>query len=58
MNEWRLVVHLSDCLNVDEDSATCPVCAIDYGDCDCPGPTQDGMEYTEINGELYAREIE
>lgn len=53
MKKWRRVVFSAEC---DEDG-NCPVCkTIDFGDCDCPGPTQDGMEYKEINGELFARE--
>ena len=53
-NEWRKVVFAADC---DEDS-NCPVCVLDYAECDCPGPTQDGMEYEERADGLYARESE
>jgi hypothetical protein len=47
-------------MGYDEDTGEfgdeCSICGLDYGDeCDCPGPTQDGMEYAEIGGVLYAR---
>lgn len=50
---WQEVVFSSDC---DEDG-DCPVCGIDYSECPCPGPTQDGYEYEEDqdDGVLYAR---
>ena len=51
--DWRRVVFAADC---DEDG-NCPVCEIDYADCGCPGPTQDGFEYDERDGELYARPL-
>lgn len=48
------MVFSADC----DDDGNCPVCGIDYGDCGCPGPTMDEMEYREVNGVLYARERE
>ena len=53
-HEWRQVVFAADC---DEDG-NCPVCAEDFGECDCSGPTMDGFEYREIDGKLYAREVD
>lgn len=50
-NPWKLVVFSADC---DEDG-NCPNCGIDYGDCDCFGPTQDDVEYEEREDGLYAR---
>lgn len=50
---WIRVVFSSEC---DEDG-NCPHCGIDYSECGCPGPTQDGFEYTEINGMLYGRRM-
>jgi hypothetical protein len=44
----------ADC---DEDG-NCPVCGIDYAECDCPGPTMDGYAYRVIGGVLYARRID
>ena len=33
----------------------CPRCAIHYGECNCPGPSQDDLyDYVEIRGVLYA----
>lgn len=51
--DWKLVVFSAEC---DEDG-NCPFCEIDYGRCPCPGPTQDDMEYREIDGVLYARPL-
>jgi hypothetical protein len=48
---WRQVVFSADC---DEDG-NCPVCGIDYADCDCPGPTMDEYEYKEKGRQLLAR---
>lgn len=49
---WVRVVFASE---VDEDD-NCPVCGIDYGDCPCPGPTQDDeYDYHESHdGTLWA----
>jgi hypothetical protein len=52
VSKWRPVVFSADC---DEDG-NCPRCRIDFADCDCPGPTQDGYEYKAIKGRLMARE--
>jgi len=51
--KWIKVVFASNC---DEDG-NCPVCGIDYADCDCPSPTmEDEYEYKEDkDGELWAR---
>jgi hypothetical protein len=49
--DWVPVVFSSDC---DEDG-NCP-CGADYAEeCVLPGPTQDGFEYQEINGQMFAR---
>jgi hypothetical protein len=49
---WMPVVFAADC---DEDG-NCPVCRIDYGECACPGPTQDDLyEYREVDGVMWAR---
>ena len=50
-NPWKVVVFAADC---DEDG-NCPNCAIDYGECSCYGPTEDGLEYEYVNGILMAR---
>jgi len=49
--KWIRVVLASEC----SQDGNCPQCGIDYADCPCPGPTQDGHEYKEINGLLFAR---
>lgn len=55
--DWRKVSFASDCLGGDEDELgyECSICTQDYTECRCPGPTQDGYEYKDFNGELYAR---
>ena len=55
--DWQKVSFASDCLGGDGDELgyECSICTQDYTECGCPGPTQDGYEYKEFNGELYAR---
>jgi hypothetical protein len=57
---WKQVVCAADCIyeewDEDHECPTCPVCGMDYSECDCPGPTQDDLyDYKEIDGVLYAR---
>lgn len=49
------------------DQLTCCVCCeepwcakhrMHYGECDCIGPTQDDVEYVEVDGVLFGRRIE
>jgi len=47
---WMRVVYSADC---DEDG-NCPVCGIDFADCGCPGPTQDGYQYEDREDGLWA----
>lgn len=51
--EWKPVVHSCEC---DEDG-NCPNCEIDFAECDCPGPTQDGYEYEERPEGMFARRL-
>jgi len=53
---WIEVVFASQC----DDDGNCPYCRIDYGECDCPGPTQDEeYEYRfEADGTMRARRID
>lgn len=52
---WRRVIMLADCDINEDDEAICPVCDVDYAECDCPGPTQDDLyRYKTIKGMLYA----
>ena len=48
---WSRVVFAADC----DDDGNCPVCGIDFADCGCFGPTQDGVEYDERPDGLFAR---
>lgn len=50
---WQPVVFSSDC----DENGNCPACGIDFADCGCPGPTQDGFEYVERDGRLFARRL-
>ena len=52
-NEWVKAVYSADC---DEDG-NCPVCNIDYAECDCIGPTMDEneVEYKWVDEILYGR---
>ncbi|MGY3615684.1 hypothetical protein [Bradyrhizobium sp. USDA 10063] len=49
---WRRVIHAAEC----DAYGNCPVCGIDYAECDCPGPSQaDEFEYRVRDGVLWAR---
>jgi hypothetical protein len=57
---WARVSFAADCTgdtdDPDEPGDICSICGLDYcDDCQCPGPTQDGHEYREIDGVLMAR---
>ena len=55
---WKTVSFAADCLGGDDDEPgdECSICGLTYAeDCECPGPTQDGYEYVERDGTLYAR---
>ena len=57
---WRRVSFVADCEGYDEETGEfgdiCSICGLDYcKECECPGPTQDGMEYTDQDKILYAR---
>ena len=61
---WKMVSFAADCRQLpewegtDEPGQICSICGLDYCDeCECPGPTQDDMEYEEFHGVLMARPI-
>ncbi len=55
---WTRVLFASDCTGDREDGdLECP-CEIDYAECYCPGPTEDGVQYRTIDGVLYGRRID
>jgi hypothetical protein len=57
---WRRVSFAADCKggNDLEPGDECSICGLDYSnECRCPGPTQDGYEYAERKGVMYARKI-
>lgn len=47
--DFRPFQFAGDC---DEDG-NCPVCGIDYAECECPGPTEDGVLYAETESGLF-----
>ena len=57
---WKRVSFAGECLGGDGDELgdICSICGLDYcEECKCPGPTQDGYEYDERDGILYARRM-
>jgi DNA (cytosine-5)-methyltransferase 1 len=49
---WEVVSWAADCNEDDE----CSICGLEYAEeCECFGPTQDGIEYEEFNRVLYGR---
>lgn len=46
VNPWKRVIHAHDCQQCDCcDDLICWYCKDHYAECNCPGPTQDEMEY-------------
>ena len=53
------VVFADECHPCDFcEDLICSVCGDHYAECDCIGSTEDNVEYTEINGELYGKRLE
>lgn len=52
---WKRVKFLADLLDPETEEAICDECGVDWADCECPGPTQDGIEYVERHGVLFGR---
>lgn len=46
---FRPVQFAGDC----DADGNCPVCGIDYAECECPGPTEDGVVYADTGSGLY-----
>ena len=60
-HSWQRVSFAADCLggDTDEPGDICSICGPTYvEECQCPGPTQDGYEYSERDGVLYARRVD
>lgn len=51
---WRRVSYAVDCGECDE----CSICGEHYPDCPCPGPTQDGWDYQDFHGVMFAKEAQ
>ena len=49
VRNWKPVVHSCEWDWIEEDTAICPFCGIDYSECPCPGPhsKDDGWEISE-----------
>jgi hypothetical protein len=65
--EWQRVVHADECIyedwDEDREQPVCPACGGEYGgwgvgkECGCPGPTEDGFEFEDRDGVLFARRV-
>jgi hypothetical protein len=54
--EWQPVTFAADC---DPDGeGWCCVRDIDPAECDCIGPTEDGVQYQVIGGVVYGRRLD
>jgi hypothetical protein len=54
---WKKVVFadlLPDCPDGCGEK-WCPKCQTHFFECDCIGPTMDGVEYKEVKGVIYGR---
>lgn len=56
LDGWQPVHFAADC--DPEGDGWCSVSNEDPGTCACIGPTQDGIEYREVDGELFGRPID
>jgi len=55
-SEWKRVVFAFECgMCLDCDEPWCSKHGKHFADCDCIGPTQDNVEYKEVNGMLFGR---
>lgn len=52
---WKLVKFAADLLDEETDEAWCDECQTDFAECECYGPTQDGIEYQERAGYLFGK---
>lgn len=53
---WKIVVFADECKPCDMcEEPVCYICDTHYADCECPGPTQDEVDYEEFDGALYGR---
>jgi hypothetical protein len=51
--QWQRVRFAAEC--DPEGDGWCQIMDCDPVDCTCIGPTQEGIEYCEIDGVLYGR---
>ena len=55
-DDWKKVVFADECPPCDCcGEPVCEICETHYAECECPGPTQDGVDYEIFNGVLYGR---
>ena len=50
-----MVKFAADLFDEETEDAWCDECQADFADCECYGPTQDGIQYKEIDGILFGR---
>lgn len=57
-SEWNKVRFASDCQDCPEcGEEFCEDCQQHFYECECLGPTQDGVEYREFDGVLFGRKV-
>jgi len=55
---WRKVMSAADMLDCEMcGEPFCPECNAHYADCDCIGPTEDDVEYKDVDGITFATRI-
>ena len=56
--EWMKVKSMFECTTCECClEPWCEDCEDHYDECSCVGPTQDGYEFKEVDGLLYAKKI-
>lgn len=58
LDGWMPVQYTSDCLDDLDCDTVCRTTGMQVEDCYCVGPTQDEIEYEEINGQLFGRPVD
>lgn len=58
LDGWMPVQYTTDCLADTDCDTVCSTTAMQVEDCYCVGPTQDEVEYKEVNGQLFGRLVD
>lgn len=55
-SDWELIKFAEDCVScLDCGEPWCETHGLHYSDCECLGPTQDGVEYKSTPDGLFGR---